>query len=183
MPGDAYHRHVAVVGAHRRQLVCVGRSPAGGIENLDALGQRHAAPVTRRITNSKTMHSFRSGGGRRDAQRTLQLLDNYIDQHFAIEAAEHSLGRIEGAVLEVLVHGSAPAAQTVILTCRAALTQSACDVTTHIPEFVAAERRRERVHIQIAYCEITVMTTLETEQLRRVSSEIAFAVDTQYRAG
>src|ERR1700735_4297246 len=183
MPRDTYHRHVAVVGAHRRELVRVGRSPASGFENLDAIGQSHAALVTRRITNSKTTHSLGSGGGRRDAQRTLQLLDDHIDQHFAIEAAEHRLGRIEGAVLEVLVHGSAAAAQTVILTCRAALTQSACDVTTHIPEFVAAERGRERVRIQIAYCEITVMTTLKTEQLRRVSSEIAFAVDTQYRAG
>src|SRR5580698_9902158 len=183
MTGEVYHRHVAVVCAHRRELVRVGRSPASGLENLDALGQRHAALVTRRITNSKMMHSYASGGGRRDAQRTLQLLDNYIDQHFAIEAAEHRLGRIEGAVLEVLVHGSAAAAQTVILTCRAALTQSACDVTTHIPEFVAAERRRERVHIQIAYREITVMTTLETEQFRRVGSEVAFAVHAQYRAG
>src|SRR5271170_5612728 len=183
MPRDTDHRQVAVVGAHRSQLVRVRRSPARVLENLQALGQPHAALVTRSITNSKTWHSFASGGGCRDAQRTLQLLDDHIDQHLAIEAAEHRLGRIEGAVLEVLVHGSAAAAQTVILTSRAALSQSARDVITHILEFVAVERGRERVGIQIAYCEITVVTTLETEQFRRVGSEVAFAIHAQYRAG
>ncbi len=95
MPGDADDRHVAVVGAHRRQFVCVGRSPSRGVEDLHALGKRQPALVARRMTNSKTMHSLESGGVGRDANRMLQLRDDHIDEYFAIQAAEHGLGRIE----------------------------------------------------------------------------------------
>src|SRR5271170_2120389 len=98
----------------------------------------------------------------------LQLLDDHIDDRLAIQAAEHSLGRIERTILEVLIHRRAAAAQTVILTGLAALTQSARDITAHTLEFIAVDRRRKRISIHITYGEITVVATLQAEQFRRI---------------
>src|ERR1700735_5062810 len=112
----------------------------------------------------------------------LQLRDDHIDDYFAVQAAEHGLGRIERSILEVLVYRRAASAPTVILTCIAALTQSARDVITHVLEFLAIDRGRERIRINVAYSEIAVMTTLEAKQFRRVGSEVAFAIHTEYCA-
>ena len=98
----------------------------------------------------------------------LQLRDDHIDDYFAVQAAEHGLGRIERSILEVLVNRRAASAQTIILTCIAALTQSTRDITTHSMKLLTVHRRRQRVDIHIAYREIAVVTTLKAEQFRRV---------------
>src|ERR1700722_18518365 len=157
-------------------LAVAGRHP------LERKTCRRLASVNRPWYRGAWQIFTESCGVGRDASRVLQLRDNHIDDCLAIQAAEHGLGRIERSILEILVHRRAAAAKTVILTCIFAVTQSACDITTHTLELFATDRRGESIRIHIAYREIAVMTARETQQFRRVGSEVAFAIHAQYRA-
>src|ERR1700722_1318701 len=157
-------------------LAVAGRHP------LERKTCRRLASVNRPWYRGAWQIFTESCGVGRDASRVLQLRDNHVDDCLAIQAAEHGLGRIERSILEILIHRRAAAAQTIILTCVATLTQSSRDITTHSLELFATDRGREAIRIHIADSEITVMTTREPQQFRRVSSEVALAIHAQYRA-